>query len=193
MEESRWNIFEPSLKLIWWGFSHCLEILVTHYSCNSLKCVWELTKEVKQMSFSIWILSLLYCLYVEVALKMKKPACVNADFDNAAHWRIKSLFCCDSSRQFFGLKIKPLRVPDWCTCIFWIIWGIFLLGMGECQHMPHHNWDANLLPLSFCGGKKEFSLGRNTILTSLIKARKKAKHFRPTVTFERMLKSHVAV
>lgn len=159
-EESTWNVFEPSVKLIWWGFSPCFEILVTRYSCNSLKCVWELTKEVKQMSFSIWILSLLYCLYLEVALKMKKPACVNADFDNAAHWRIKSPFCCDLSRQFLGLKIKPLRVPDWCTCIFWIIWGIFYWEWEiACTCLITIEMQT-FVPLSFCGGKKEFSLGQ---------------------------------
>lgn len=80
-----------------------LEIRVTQDSCNPLKCVWALTKEVKQMR---WILSLLYCLYLEVALKMKKSACVNANFDNAACWGMKSQFCSDLSRQFFGWKLS---------------------------------------------------------------------------------------
>lgn len=63
--ESFWSIFKADLMRI----PLCFEIPATHYSCNSLKCVWELTKEVKQLIFSKWILSLLYCLYLEVAVK----------------------------------------------------------------------------------------------------------------------------
>lgn len=98
---------------------------------NSLKYVGELTKEVKKMSFSVWILSLLYCLYLEVALRPNKAACVNARFDNTSHWGIESPFSA-------GLKIKPLRVAN--SHIFWMIWAFLIQGMGACPLMPHCNW-----------------------------------------------------
>lgn len=60
------NLMEKSLSF---------ESPLTRHSCNTLKCVWELTKEVKQLIFSRWLLSLLHCLYLGAALKWGSPLC----------------------------------------------------------------------------------------------------------------------
>lgn len=177
-----WTIFNVDLMRIF-----TLVIQVTQDSCNPLKCVWELTKEVKQMR---WILSLLYCLYLEVALKMKKSACVNAHFDNAACWGMKSQFCCDLSRQFFGWKLS-LSECQTDVLAFSESFQESFSSEWETACMCLLTIEIETSDLCLCTEKIHFRPKYDSYLFD--KTLSNAKHLRRSATFVRMLKSHVAV